>query len=348
MTPRTHHQSAASEPTGPAPTGALRSARRRSTLKGRRTAGQFLAEGPQAVREAVAAGLVQRLFATPHAADRHADIVRAAEQAGAQVLLVGDADLASLTDTVTPQGLVAVCTADEVTLSDVLARAPRLVVVCAQVRDPGNAGTVIRCADAFGADVVVLTEGSVDVHNPKTVRATAGSLFHLPIVTGIGLSRRRTPCAPRASVIAADGSGTRTLLDLSAENRGPVAWVMATRRGDSHRRPADRRHRAKVPMWGAAEAPQPVDGGRLPQRDRSRPASSTTRNPDRTTAGAFLDSAAENHEGTHVRSEHELRPGAGDAAECRVRTGHGRRGAGRHRGGRHARRAQSRPHRALR
>lgn len=226
---------------------------------------------------------MQRLFATPHAADRHADIVRAAEQAGAQVLLVGDADLASLTDTVTPQGLVAVCTADEVTLSDVLARAPRLVVVCAQVRDPGNAGTVIRCADAFGADVVVLTEGSVDVHNPKTVRATAGSLFHLPIVTGVGLVEATDALrAAGLTVIAADGSGTQTLLDLSAELAGPVAWVMGN---EAWGLPTDDLQTAdivaKVPMWGAAESLNLSTAAAVClYATAAAQRSSTTRNPD--------------------------------------------------------------------
>jgi TrmH family RNA methyltransferase len=256
MTRRTVHQSAASEPTGPAPTGALRSARRLSTLKGRRAVGQFLAEGPQAVREAAAAGLVQRLFATAHAADRHDDIVRTAEESGAALHLVSDADLASLTDTVTPQGLVAVCTAAEVSLSDVVAGSPRLVVVCAQVRDPGNAGTVIRCADAFGADAVVLTEGSVDVHNPKTVRATAGSLFHLPIVTDVSLVEATDALrAAGLTVIAADGSGTQTLLDLTTELSGPVAWVLGNEAWglpEADLRTAD--IVAKVPMWGAAES----------------------------------------------------------------------------------------------
>ena len=182
--------------------------------------------------------------------------MRAAEDSGAAVLLVNDADLASLTDTVTPQGLVAVCSAAEVSLSDVLAGAPRLVVICAQVRDPGNAGTVIRCADAFGADAVVLTEGSVDVHNPKTVRATAGSLFHLPIVTGVGLVEATDALrAAGLTVIAADGSGPQTLLDLTVELAGPVAWVLGNEAWglpEADLRTAD--IVAKVPMWGSAES----------------------------------------------------------------------------------------------
>ena len=253
MTRRTD-SSAATEPTGPAYAGALRSARRLSTLKGRRAAEQFLAEGPQAVREAVAADLVQRLFVTKTGADRHPDVVEAAASCGASVSLVSDAELASLTDTVTPQGLVAVCRTTEASLQDVIAAAPRLVVVCAQVRDPGNAGAVIRCADAFGADAVVLTHGSVDAHNPKTVRASVGSLFHLPVVADVGLEEATDALkAAGLTVIAADGSGGSTLLDLDLT--GPIAWVFGNEAWGLP--PADLATAdivAKVPMWGAAES----------------------------------------------------------------------------------------------
>jgi len=253
MTRRTD-SSAATEPTGPAYAGALRSARRLSTLKGRRAAEQFLAEGPQAVREAVAADLVQRLFVTKAGADRHPDLVQDAANSGAVVSLVSDAELAALTDTVTPQGLVAVCRTVETSLEDVIAAAPRLVVVCAQVRDPGNAGTVIRCADAFGADAVVLTHGSVDAHNPKTVRASVGSLFHLPVVEDLDLEEATDALkAAGLTVIAADGSGTSTLLDLDLT--GPIAWVFGNEAWGLP--PADLATAdivAKVPMWGAAES----------------------------------------------------------------------------------------------
>jgi RNA methyltransferase, TrmH family len=253
MTRRTD-SSAATEPTGPAYAGALRSARRLSTLKGRRAAEQFLTEGPQAVREAVAADLVQRLFVTKAGADRHPDLVQDAANSGAVVSLVSDAELAALTDTVTPQGLVAVCRTVETSLEDVIAAAPRLVVVCAQVRDPGNAGTVIRCADAFGADAVVLTHGSVDAHNPKTVRASVGSLFHLPVVEDLDLEEATDALkAAGLTVIAADGSGSSTLLDLDLT--GPIAWVFGNEAWGLP--PADLATAdivAKVPMWGAAES----------------------------------------------------------------------------------------------
>jgi TrmH family RNA methyltransferase len=138
----------------------------------------FLAEGPQAVREAaVRPGVVKELFITAEAARRHPEL---AALAGIPTHQVSGQVMDSLAQTVTPQGAVAVCGYLDVPLDMVIADRPSLVAVLAAVRDPGNAGTVIRVADAAGADAVVLTDSSVDVYNGKCVRATAGSLFHLP------------------------------------------------------------------------------------------------------------------------------------------------------------------------
>src|SRR5207248_6490128 len=119
-------------------------ARRLLRRRDRDEAGRFLVEGPQAVREALRAGAVLELFGTPSALVRHAEL---AERAG-QVSPVADGGLAVLTETVSPQGLVAVCSVVDVGLDAALARAPRLVAVLAGIRDPGNAGTVLRTADA--------------------------------------------------------------------------------------------------------------------------------------------------------------------------------------------------------
>lgn len=212
----------------------VRTVARLSGRPARRRAGLFLAEGPQAVREAVPAGVVRDLYLTPDAGQRHPEIVAAARDRGAAVRPCTDEVLAAMADTVTPQGLLAVCTPVDRPLGEVLDRAPRLVAVLAQVRDPGNAGTVLRAADAAGADAVVLTDASVDPYNPKCVRSTAGSLFHLDVVTGPTLAE--TVGGLRAAglaVLAADGAGEHDLDDLqdAAERgegplTGPVAWVL--------------------------------------------------------------------------------------------------------------------------
>jgi RNA methyltransferase, TrmH family len=203
--------------------------------------GRFLAEGPQSVREAVAGGAALELYATADAAQRYPEVLAGAP---ARTWLVTDDVLAAMTDTVTPQGLVAVCPTTTSTLDDVLATRPRLVAVLDRVRDPGNAGTVLRAADAAGADAVVLTEGSVDPFNPKCVRSTAGSLFHLPVVVGVPLADAVAALQRNGStVLAADGEGDLDLDDLAdaaalgavagsaggpaagVDLRRPTAWV---------------------------------------------------------------------------------------------------------------------------
>jgi TrmH family RNA methyltransferase len=191
--------------------------------------GRFLAEGPQAVREAAATpGVLLELFLTAEAADRHSDIVLAARAAGADVVRASGEVVASLSGTVTPQGMVGVCARVGATLDDLLATAPTLVTVLAHARDPGNVGTVIRCSDAAGVGGVVITEASVDPLNPKAVRASAGSLFHLPVVTGPVIADL-VPALRAAGlrVLAADGAGERDLDDLLDDGSLalPTAWV---------------------------------------------------------------------------------------------------------------------------
>ncbi|MDT0379177.1 RNA methyltransferase [Streptomyces sp. DSM 42041] len=203
----------------------------RRSLRGRDR--RFLAEGPQAVREAAAhrvdgEPVLTELFVTEDAAGRHGDIVDAARTAGARLHLTPEDTLASLARTVTPQGLVGVCRFLDRPFADVLAARPRLVALLAHVRDPGNAGTVLRCADAAGADAVVLTDASVDVYNPKAVRASVGSLFHLPVAVGVPAPEAVAGLrAAGVRVLAADGAGDR---DLDAELddgtlSSPTAWM---------------------------------------------------------------------------------------------------------------------------
>ena len=189
--------------------------------------GLFLAEGPQAVREAVRfrPDVVTDLYAVPEAAARHAAILDEAREHRLRVHEVSPEVLAAMCDTGTPQGLAAVCRRVDTDLASVLGTGPRLLVVLTHVRDPGNAGTVIRGADAAGADAVLVSDASVDVYNPKVVRSTVGSLFHLPVVTGVPvrelLERVR---GAGLTLLAADGAGT-TLLD-DADLTGRHAWVM--------------------------------------------------------------------------------------------------------------------------
>ena len=220
------------EPAAPPPAsqGLERSARRLLRRKERTALGRFLAEGRQAVTEALARpGTVLDLLVAADAVARHADLLAAAEQAGVPVASVPAPLLATLADTVTPQGLVAVCRTIDVSLDDALAGSPRLVVLCDQVRDPGNLGTVVRCADAFGADAVLVSRDSVDLYNAKTVRASTGSLFHLPVALEVDVAE----AVQRArglglAVLGADGEGSDSVEDLAGTGglSRPVLWVL--------------------------------------------------------------------------------------------------------------------------
>lgn len=191
----------------------------------RERTGRFLVEGPQAVREAVRCtpSSVRALYLSDEAAVRYPEITQAADEAGLAARLGTPAVLDAMS--ADAQGVVAVLERADVTLASVLTGTPRLVALLAHVRDPGNAGTVIRVADAVGADAVVVSESSVDVHNPKVVRSTAGSLFHLPVVARATLPE--TVAALRAAgltVLAADGGGDLDLDDLlDAAGRGAAS-----------------------------------------------------------------------------------------------------------------------------
>ncbi|GLY73520.1 TrmH family RNA methyltransferase [Actinoallomurus iriomotensis] len=207
----------------------VKAARRLAKRAFRRREHRFLAEGPQAVREALALnGVLAELFATAEAENRHQDLIAQAEKAGVPIFRVSGEVMAELAQTVTPQGLLAVCEFVDVALDKALSPAPRLVTVLAHVRDPGNAGTVLRTADAAGSDSVIFTDASVDPYNGKCVRASAGSLFHLPVVTGPRFDAL-IPVLKGAglTVVAADGAGEASLdtaLDAGTLD-GPTAWV---------------------------------------------------------------------------------------------------------------------------
>ncbi|MGD8214898.1 TrmH family RNA methyltransferase [Aestuariimicrobium sp. Y1814] len=235
----------------PIPRTQLRSARRLLQRRGREESGRFLVEGVQAVREALLHGEVGALITTDPT--RHAELLDIGRPA--EVWRADDEDAAQLSDTVTSQGVFAVARQVQSTWADVVS--PKLVVICAQVRDPGNAGTVIRCADAFGADAVVLTKGSVELHNPKTVRSSVGSIFHVPVVTGVDLAEAVDQLRGQGlQVLAADGGGASLdeMAKLDQLSR-PTAWIMGNEAWglpELERSLADRV--VGVPMWGQAES----------------------------------------------------------------------------------------------
>ena len=236
---------------------AVRKLTRRS---GRDDAGLFLAEGRQAVvealeRAAAEPGAVREVYATEAAAAAHRDLLAGTR---VPVRLVTDKAAAGLSETVTPQGLVAVCRMDDVPADRLAGDPPSLAVALAELADPGNAGTVLRTADACGAGAVVFGSGSADPYNGKVVRSSAGSLFHVDVVRSTPLEPLvRAVQAAGVTVLGADGAGELTLDRAAADGvlAGPVLWVFGNEaRGLDPQLAALADHRVRVPMRGRAES----------------------------------------------------------------------------------------------
>jgi TrmH family RNA methyltransferase len=226
--------------------------------------GLFLLEGPQAVREAIEyrPELLRELYVTPTAAARYA-----LDDAPVDTWFVTEQVLDAMADTVTPQGVVAVCQQFPTSVKDVFPDAgagleargglPGIVAILEEVRDPGNAGTIIRAADAAGADAVVLTGRSVDPYNPKVVRSTTGSLFHVPVSVGVTLADAVSRARGLGyTILAADVSGD-DLPEVRADGMldGPTAWVFGNEaRGLTAEDLALVDRAVKVPIYGRAES----------------------------------------------------------------------------------------------
>ncbi|GLB66356.1 RNA methyltransferase [Arthrobacter mangrovi] len=245
---------------------------------------QFLAEGPQAVREALLAHrsavagrrppVVSEVYATESCLDRYPELGDLAAEA--DLRLANDDVIAAMSDTVSPQGILAVCHYVDRPLEEVLAARPKLLAVMVRVQDPGNAGTVLRAADSAGADAVILIGGSVDIYNPKAVRSTVGSLFHLPVVTGADFDDLVEQLKEQSvAVLAADGYGDIDLDRLQDESalrrggglptgngrssgpalEGETAWLFGNEaQGLSEGELAAADYRVAVPLYGQAES----------------------------------------------------------------------------------------------
>lgn len=234
----------------------VRRVSRLSQKDARSETGLFLLEGPQGLKEAVAfPELIDEIFATEAAQESLAEEFRAFEAAGVTINIVTDASLKALSDTNTPQGVVAVCRQLDIELDELLATQPKLIAFLANVRDPGNAGTVLRAADAAGADAVIISANSVDLYNPKLVRSTAGSMFHIPVVIGVDIETAITAIrAAGIQVFAANAGGEQLPLSQS-ELAEPTAWVFGNEAwGFEPETLALADKEVAVPIYGDAES----------------------------------------------------------------------------------------------
>jgi RNA methyltransferase, TrmH family len=235
--------------------GRIVTARKLTRRAGRDAAGAFLAEGRQAVSEALATtpDAVREVFATEAAAASHRALFAGT---AVPVRLVTEKAAAGLSETVTPQGLVAVCDLPDVPADRLTAEPPRLTVALAGINDPGNAGTVLRTADACGAGAVVFGAGSVDPFGGKVVRAGAGSHFHLDVVRSAPLTELLPALRTAgAAVLVADGGGEAALPEVADRLAGPVVWLFGN---EARGVPADLAAladvRVRIPMRGRAES----------------------------------------------------------------------------------------------
>jgi RNA methyltransferase, TrmH family len=217
----------------------------------RRRAQRFLVEGAHLVEAASRRGLIRDVFVTEPAAERYGALLAGQH---APVHLVTERAAKALSDTVTPAGLVAVCELPRPGLEDVLAGAPRLVAVAVEISEPGNAGTVIRIADAMGAAAVILGGHTVDPYNSKCLRASAGSIFSIPVVVAPDVDAAVTALqAARLQVLATTVDGELCLDD--ANLAAPTAWLFGP---ESHGLSGQVSQRADnrvfIPMSGGAQS----------------------------------------------------------------------------------------------
>jgi TrmH family RNA methyltransferase len=183
--------------------------------KERSETGLFVAEGIQCIKEALSSlegPQLQTIYATNSAIEKHSSILN---QSACEILSISDDVARAMSDTVTPQGLLALCTIPVNEIPQIKGSTIRKFVYLSEVQDPGNAGTIIRSADAFGFDAVLLSPNSVDVYSPKVVRSTVGSLWHIPVFQNVEL----------ANILTWDSS----FIALDAAAKTPIAQVKLDR-----------------------------------------------------------------------------------------------------------------------
>lgn len=192
-----------------------------SSKKERTDSKLFVAEGIQGVREALLIeGEVETLYLTKTGADRM-------QKAGinysfVNVVEVADKVADAMSDAITSQGIIAICRMAIQSNDTISTLAASHVIYLHEIQDPGNAGTILRTADAMGISAVVTSPGSVDFYSPKVVRSTAGSLWHIPLYSGINLSNLRK-ILPTHNLYLLDGSGEKSLFDV--DFKAPAIWI---------------------------------------------------------------------------------------------------------------------------
>ncbi|MFP7365478.1 RNA methyltransferase [Corynebacterium callunae] len=222
----------------------------------RRKDKKFLVEGENSVEAAIATGAARDLFVTEEAAERFEEIVRTAGYMNVYTHPITDKAAKHLSDTVTTTGIFALCDDVMWSVGKAINGQPRLVSVPVETREPGNAGTLIRVSDSVGADAVVFAGETVDPQGAKAVRASAGSLFHIPVARNTDVNDVLGQLRSKGlQILATSADGEVDLDDAEELLSKPTAWLFGNEaHGLSDELLAKADHRIRIPIRGRAES----------------------------------------------------------------------------------------------
>ena len=219
-------------------------------VKERKAAGQFVAEGLQCAREALKSNSGPRIETLYLTSNGRSKVEEVSDLSALNIVDVSDEVMKEMSETITPQGILAVCTIPQVTFDSISLNGSRRFIYLSEVQDPGNAGTILRSADAFAMDAVITSPGSVDMYSPKVVRSTAGSLWHIPVFESVPL-QELLDLGMNAFSLGAKGSKNLSQYQMSGDT---LAVFGNEARGLSTEQNMDSLDVVSIPMPGNAES----------------------------------------------------------------------------------------------
>jgi len=219
-------------------------------VKERKAAGQFVAEGLQCAREALVSTSGPRIETLYVTNNGRSKVEELADLTKFNTVDVSDEVMKEMSETITPQGILAVCTIPQTSLSSISLNGSRRFIYLSEVQDPGNAGTILRSADAFAMDAVITSPGSVDMYSPKVVRSTAGSLWHIPVFESVTIAEIQT-MGVKAFSLGAEGSKNLNEFQMSGDT---LAVFGNEARGLSTGQNVESIDVVSIPMPGNAES----------------------------------------------------------------------------------------------
>jgi TrmH family RNA methyltransferase len=219
-------------------------------VKERKAAGQFVAEGLQCAREALKSNSGPRIETLYLTSNGRSKVEEVSDLSALNIVDVSDEVMKEMSETITPQGILAVCTIPQVTFDSISLNGSRRFIYLSEVQDPGNAGTILRSADAFAMDAVITSPGSVDMYSPKVVRSTAGSLWHIPVFESVPV-QELLDLGMNAFSLGAEGSKNLSQYQMSGDT---LAVFGNEARGLSTEQNMDSLDVVSIPMPGNAES----------------------------------------------------------------------------------------------